>query len=425
MTGAERGRILFEAARLLRQNLEEIARLETIDTGKPIRESLDVDVFSAAEAIEYFAGVAPTLHGSYYDLGANFAYTRREALGVCAGLGAWNYPLQGAAWKSAPALACGNAMIFKPSEMTPLTAAKLAEIYTQAGVPNGVFNVVQGDEKVGKWLTKAQGIAKISLTGEAETGKKVMRAAADTLKHITLELGGKSPLIIFADADMDNAVSGAILGNFYTQGEVCSNATRVFVEKKSLNLFLDRLVERSAKIIIGDPLNHETQMGALISEQHFNKVMSYIKKGKNEGALLFHGGDRVHVDSCPGGYFVQPTIFTDCTDEMTIVKEEIFGPVMAVLPFESEEEAIMRANNTIYGLSAGVFTKDITRAHRVIAQLQAGTCWINTYNIAPVEIPFGGYKESGIGRENSLAAINHYTQLKTVYVETKDVDAPY
>lgn len=425
MTGAQRGRILMNAVRLLRERNDELARIEVLDTGKPISEAAVVDVASGADAIEYFAGAAPTLHGHHYDLGTAFAYTRREPLGVCAGIGAWNYPIQIACWKSGPALACGNAMVFKPAHLTPTTAVKLAEIYTEAGVPDGVFNVVQGFGSTGAALSTHPGVAKVSLTGSVATGKRVMAAAAETLKKVTMELGGKSPLIIFADADLDNAVSAAILGNFYSQGEICSNCTRVFVEEPLLAPFLTKLKERVARMRIGDPLDPGTQVGALISQEHMNKVLTYVESGKREGAKLMIGGNRVTEGRLGKGCFVEPTVFAGCTDGMTIVKEEIFGPVMSVLTFQGEDEVVERANATEFGLSAGVFTKDIQKAHRVIAQLEAGTCWINNYNITPVEMPFGGNKQSGIGRENSLAAIEHYTQLKSVYVEGGNVAAPY
>ncbi len=427
MSGAERGRILLKAVHILRQRNQEIAKLEVLDTGKPIQEANCVDVLSGADAIEYFAGLAATLHGQHYDLGQSFAYTRREPLGICAGIGAWNYPIQIACWKSGPALACGNSMIFKPAELTPLTALKLAEIYTEAGVPDGVFNVVQGYAPTGQLLTRHPEIAKVSLTGEVETGKRVMADAAATLKKVTMELGGKSPLIIFADSHLDNAVSASLMANFYTQGEVCSNGTRVFVAESIIEEFLKRLVVRVNKMKIGDPLDPETHVGALISQDHMEKVLGYIEKGVNEGAHLVCGGKRVAHPGLEKGNFVEPTIFAQCTDNMSIVREEIFGPVMAVLSFPDNDEAgvIARANNSPYGLAAGVFTKDIQRGHRVIAQLQAGTCWINNYNITPIEMPFGGYKQSGIGRENSLITIEHYTQLKSVYVEMGDVEAPY
>ncbi|WP_299621957.1 betaine-aldehyde dehydrogenase [Pelagibius sp.] len=425
MAGSERGRILGEAARLLRARNDELAELEVIDNGKPIQEAEVVDIVSGAECLEFFSGVAGSLHGEHHDFGGDFAYTRREPLGICAGIGAWNYPMQIACWKSAPALACGNAMIFKPAELTPLTALKLAEIYTEAGLPDGVFNVVQGFGETGRALVRHPAIAKVSLTGEVGTGKKVMADAAETLKAVTLELGGKSPLIVFEDADIDNAVNGALLANFYTQGEVCSNGTRVFVHESVHDALLERLVAKTAGLKIGDPLDPATQVGALISKDHTEKVLDYIEKGRAEGAKLAVGGGRPADPALAGGNFVEPTIFAGCADDMTIVREEIFGPVMTILPFGSEDEVIARANDTEFGLSAGVFTRDLTRAHRVIAKLQAGSCWINTYNITPIAVPFGGMKQSGIGRENGLAAIEHYSQLKSVYVAMNGVDSPY
>jgi betaine-aldehyde dehydrogenase len=426
MTGAERGRILRQVADLLRARNDELARLETLDTGKPIQETSAVDVISGAECFEYFAGLAGAIAGEQVDLGPSaFGYTRREPLGVVAGIGAWTYPLQIACWKSAPALACGNAMIFKPAELTPLTALKLAEIMTEAGVPDGVFNVLQGAAETGRMLSRHPAIRKISLTGEVGTGRAVMRDAADTLKYVTLELGGKSPLIVFEDADLQQAVSGALLANFYSAGEVCSNATRVFVHRDVRARFLDMLLDRVARMRIGDPLDPATQVGALISEAHMRKVLSYIDIGRQEGAQLLCGGYRVSEGACAAGYFVAPAIFAACDDGMRIVREEIFGPVMAVLEFSDESEVVARANATEFGLSAGVFTRDLARAHRVIAQLQAGTCWINHYNITPIALPFGGVKQSGLGRENGRAAIEHYTQIKSVYVNLGEVEAPY
>jgi betaine-aldehyde dehydrogenase len=426
MTGAERARILNRAAALLRARNQELAELETRDTGKPIQETAVVDVASGADCFEYFAGLAQSLSGEHLDLGPSaFGYTRREPLGVVAGIGAWNYPLQIACWKAAPALACGNAMIFKPAELTPFSAVKLAEILLQAGVPAGVFQVVQGFAETGRLLTRHRDIRKVSLTGEVGTGKAVMADAAQCLKHVTLELGGKSPLIIFADAKIDNAVGGALLANFYSSGQVCSNGTRVFVHRSIKAAFLERLVKRVNAMRIGDPLHPDTQVGALVSEQHMHKVLSYIERGRSEGARLLTGGARVTSGNLGRGFFVAPTVFDNCRDDMAIVREEIFGPVMSVLEFEDEREVIERANATDFGLAAGVFTNDLTRAHRVIAQLQAGTCWINQYNVTPVELPFGGVKLSGLGRENGRAAIEHYTQLKSVYVAMGDVVAPY
>ena len=426
LTGAERGRILRRAAELLRARNDELAELETRDTGKPIQETRVVDVASGAECLEYYAGLAAQLAGEHLQLGqAAFGYTRREPLGVVAGIGAWNYPLQIACWKAAPALACGNAMIFKPAELTPLTAVKLREIFTEAGLPQGVFQVVQGFAETGRLLTAHPQIRKVSLTGEVSTGKAVMADAAATLKQVTLELGGKSPLIVFEDAHLENAVSGALLGNFYSAGEVCSNGTRVFVHRSLKRAFLDRLLERVAAMRVGDPLDPATQVGALISQAHMHKVLGYIARGRSEGARLLCGGHRVVTGDLANGCFVAPTVFDDCQDDMTIVREEIFGPVMAVLEFADEEEVIQRANATPFGLAAGVFTNDLARAHRVIARLEAGTCWINHYNVTPIELPFGGVKLSGLGRENGRAAIEHYTQLKSVYVALGDIEAPY
>jgi betaine-aldehyde dehydrogenase len=426
LTGAERARVLRRAAQLLRSRNQALAELETRDTGKPIQETLVVDVISGAECLEYFASLAQSLSGEHIDLGPQaFGYTRREPLGVVAGIGAWNYPLQIACWKAAPALACGNAMIFKPAELTPLSAVKLEEIFIEAGLPAGVFQVVQGFAETGRLLTRHPDIRKVSLTGEVGTGKAVMSDSASTLKNVTLELGGKSPLIVFDDARLDNAVSGALLANFYSSGQVCSNATRVFVHSKIKAEFLERLVKRVAAMRVGDPMDPATQVGALVSEQHMQKVLSYIARGRAEGARLKIGGNRVTVGSLAKGYFVAPAVFDDCRDDMTIVREEIFGPVMSVLEFDDEDGVIERANATEFGLAAGVFTNDLTRAHRVIAKLEAGTCWINHYNVTPIELPFGGVKMSGLGRENGRAAIEHYTRLKSVYVAMGDVDAPY
>lgn len=426
LTGAERARILRRAAALLRERNRMLAELETRDTGKPIQETAVVDVTSGAECLEYFAALAQSLAGEHIDLGRQaFGYTRREPLGVVAGIGAWNYPLQIACWKAAPALACGNAMIFKPAELTPLSAVELEAVFLEAGVPAGVFQVVQGFADTGRLLTRHPRIRKISLTGEVGTGKAVMGDAAAGLKHVTLELGGKSPLIVFEDAHIDNAVSAALLGNFYSAGEVCSNATRVFVHAAVKSAFLERLVARVRAMRIGDPLDPQTQVGALISEAHLHKVLSYIARGRAEGARVLIGGQRATAGALARGFFVEPTVFDECHDEMAIVREEIFGPVMSVLSFTEEREVIERANATDFGLAAGVFTRDLARAHRVIAALEAGTCWINHYNVTPIELPFGGVKLSGLGRENGRAALEHYTHLKSVYVALGDIDAPY
>ena len=418
----ERGRVLRRAAEMIRERNQALSELESLDTGKPIQETLVADACSAADALEYFGGLAGTLTGEYIPLGDDFAYTRREPLGVCLGIGAWNYPTQIACWKGAPALACGNSMVFKPAELTPLCAVQVAEILIEAGAPPGLFNVVQGDGEVGARLVNDPRIAKVSLTGSVETGRQVYAAAGAGIKHVTMELGGKSALIVFDDADLDNAVGGALLGNFYATGQVCSNGTRVFVHRNIHDAFIERCVQRTEAIRIGDPQDEATQMGPLVSQTQLDTVMRYIALGEQEGAKLLTGGRRLTENP---GFYVQPTIFSGVRDDMRIAREEIFGPVMSILSFDTEEEVIERANGLEYGLSAGVFTSDLSRGHRVTAQLQAGSCWINTYNLSPVEVPFGGVKQSGVGRENSAAAINHYSELKSVYVAMKPVESSY
>ncbi|KAF4659133.1 4-trimethylaminobutyraldehyde dehydrogenase [Perkinsus chesapeaki] len=422
MTGADRGRILHRAQRLLRQRAKELATLEAADTGKPFSEAVGVDVITAADTIELYANLASTacVQGQHIPVmgSGSFGYTIREPLGVCAGIGAWNYPLQIAAWKSAPALACGNSMIFKPASLTPLTAFKLAEIYSEAGVPSGVFNVLTGRE-AGERLVAHPKVDKVSVTGEIGTGKTILAASARTLKKVTMELGGKSPMIVFEDADIDNAVAGALGANFFSQGEVCSNGTRVYVHSSIYSKFLKRVVDRTKRITVGDPMDPDTRMGALISEGHLKKVLEYVRIGQEEGAKLECGGQRLTKGSLAKGYFMSPAVFSEVKDDMQIAREEIFGPVMTVFPFDNEKEVVRRANDTEMGLAAGVFTKDLQRAHRLVQQLQAGTCWINNYNLTPSELPFGGHKQSGIGLENSTYAIDHYTQIKTVFVEMR------
>ncbi|MCV3735576.1 betaine-aldehyde dehydrogenase (plasmid) [Rhizobium sp. TRM96647] len=425
MSPTARGRILKRAAEIMRERNRALSELETLDTGKPIQETIVADPTSGADSLEFFGGIAAAgLNGDYIPLGQDFAITKRVPLGVCVGIGAWNYPQQIACWKAAPALVCGNAMVFKPSENTPLGALAIAEILIEAGLPKGLFNVIQGDRTTGPLLVEHPDVAKVSLTGSVPTGKKVAGAAASSLKHVTMELGGKSPLIVFDDADLESAIGGAMLGNFYSTGQVCSNGTRVFVQKGIKEKFLARLKERTEKIVIGEPLDEATQLGPMVSKAQRDKVLDYIEKGKAEGATLLTGGGIPNHVSGEGTY-IQPTVFSDVTDEMTIAREEIFGPVMCVLDFDHEDEVIARGNATEFGLSGGVFTSDITRAHRVVDRLEAGTLWINTYNLCPVEIPFGGSKQSGFGRENSLAALQHYSELKTVYVAMGPVEAPY
>ncbi|TFF21783.1 betaine-aldehyde dehydrogenase [Jiella endophytica] len=425
MSGGERGRVLRRAADLMREKNEELSQLETLDTGKAIQETRVADAASGADCIEYFAALAADMRGAHIPLPNGFAYTRHEPLGICAGIGAWNYPIQIASWKSAPALACGNAMIFKPSEVTPLSALKLAEIYAEAGLPAGVFNVLQGKGALGAALSSHPAIAKVSVTGSVGTGARVMGAAAETTKHVTLELGGKSPILVFADADLDAAVSGAILGNFYSTGQICSNGTRVFVEKSVRAAFVEKLCERAKAIRIGDPLDPQTHLGPLVSKAQYDKVLAYMAAGREEGATLACGGGAAKVEGLENGWFVEPTVFTDVADAMRIAAEEIFGPVMCVLDFDGEDEAIARANATDFGLAAGIYTRDLSRAHRMAARVEAGTVWVNAYNLTPVEMPFGGVKRSGIGRENGREALSHYSQVKSVYVATGPEEAPY
>ena len=425
MSPIERSRILLNAVKILRERNNDLAMLEVMDTGKPLQEALEVDVASGADVIEYFAGLVPAMQGDQQPLGeSQFFYTRREPLGICAGIGAWNYPIQIAMWKSAPALAAGNAMIFKPSEETPLTALKLAEIFTEAGLPDGVFNVVQGDYRVGQMLTAHPDIAKVSFTGETGTGKTVMADSAKTLKSVTMELGGKSPMVVFDDAKLDDAVSAAMVANFYTQGEVCTNGTRVFVHESLYDKFISQLKVRTEKLIIGDPMDIETQVGALISKAHLAKVLEAIEQAKQSSATLLTGGYQVTDKGLENGNFVLPTVFVNCEDDMPHVQQEIFGPVMSVLKFTDEDEVIRRANDTKYGLAAGIFTQNLSRAHRVIHQMQAGICWVNTWGDSPAEMPVGGYKHSGVGRENGPETLLHYTQTKSILIELGDFASP-
>ncbi|MEM8923617.1 MAG: betaine-aldehyde dehydrogenase [Actinomycetota bacterium] len=419
----ERSRILLRAVAIIRERNDELAYVDTLDTGKPVAETTTEDVVTGADVIEFYAGVAPTLHGETIDFpGAGFARMKREPLGVTAGIGAWNYPIQIAMWKSGLALATGNAMIFKPAELTPLSAGLLAEIYNEAGVPNGVFNVVQGDARVGAALVAHPGIAKVSLTGEASTGQIVMANAAATLKKVTLELGGKSPIVVFDDADLESARNAALTNNFYSTGQVCSNGTRVFVQRGIYEAFLDGMAERVAALKVGDPFDPETMIGPLVSAEHFDKVEGYMKAALESGARHLGGGERPDDPALAAGNYLTPAVFADATDDMSLVTDEVFGPLMAVLPFDTEEEVVARANATDYGLSGAVFTKDFARAHRVADAIEAGTVWINDYGTLPASVPFGGYKHSGLGRENGYNAIEHYTQVKMIYANLGQVE---
>lgn len=423
LSGMERGTILLNVARLIRDNVEELAQNEVLDNGKPIWEAR-MDLDTVISSLEFFGGVAPSIYGQHVKLpNGSFAIISKDPLGVVGGVGAWNYPLQTAMWKIAPALACGNTFIYKPSPLTPLNVVLMAELFKEAGVPKGVLNIVQGEGQTGAELSNHPDVAKITFTGSVPTGTKIMKAAADTIKHVTLELGGKSPLIIFDDADLKNAVKGALMANFFTQGQVCSNAARVFVQRGIYLEFLQAFKDQTMKMKIGDPFNEDTTVGATITKEHAEKVLGYIKSAVDEGAKIECGGERVLLEGdLSGGYYLSPCVLTNCHDNMKAVREEIFGSAAIILPFDTEEEVIKRANDTTFGLGGGVFTKDFGKAHRVSSALEAGSVWINTFNLVPAEVPFGGFKMSGVGRENGLAAIEHFTQTKTIYVEMNDVD---
>lgn len=421
----ERREIMQRAAEILRENNLYFAEMEVRDTGKPLSESVCDDAIGAAKSFEFYAGLVDKIYGQSIKVDDALIYTQREPIGVCFGIGAWNYPLLVMAWKLAPALATGNSLIYKPSEHSPTSALKFAELLHDAGLPKGVFNVVLGDGDVGKRLSLDPVVRKVSLTGSVETGKKVVEASSHTLKNVSMELGGKSALLVFDDCNVEQAVEAAIIGNFYTQGEVCSNCSRVFVQSGIYDKFITILKEKTENLVIGDPLDMNTQVGSLISMEHMEKVLGYIQSGIDEGAVLLTGGRRYIEGSCSNGAFVEPTVFTNCSDDMKIVKEEIFGPVMSILRFEEEEEAINRANNTEYGLASGVFTSNLQRGHRVASQLESGVCWVNNYNMTPSQMPFGGHKQSGIGFENGLEALKSYTKNKSIYLQLKDYELSY
>ena len=417
LAGYERGRILQNIAQTLRDHNEVLSALEVRDVGKLYSEAVSADVPSGAEAFEFFASLATTYHGTSHKWSDAIGYTRRVPLGVCAGIGAWNYPVQVACWKAAPALAAGNAFILKPSEETPLTANMLADLFKIAGLPDGLFQVIHGDHHIGQAICAHPDIAKISLTGGVDTGKLILAQSAQTLKKVTLELGGKAPLLVFEDCDFDLAVQTALDANFYTTGEVCSNATRVFVQHSIAERFIKAMQEKTENLVIGDPMQPKTQIGALISDTHLQNVLGHIRKAEKQGAHILTGGKQAFPKDLQGGFFIEPTILTGCHDEMDCVREEIFGPVMSVLTFTSEEEAVSRANNTPFGLGAGIMTKDISRAHRLADMLEAGNIWVNSYNLIPPGLPFGGSKQSGFGREGSIYALEAYTEVKAVYIQ--------
>jgi aldehyde dehydrogenase (NAD+) len=418
LSARERGRFVRRIGERLLERADEIARLETLHNGKPIFESRQIEIPAAAECFEYFGGWADKVMGETIPVKGNYlTYTLREPIGVVAAIVPWNFPLLLTAWKVAPALACGNVVLIKPASQTPLTAIALAEVAAEVGLPPGVLNVITGPgSSVGQAIVEHPGIDKIAFTGDTATGKSIMRSAADTLKKITLELGGKSPNIVFPDADLDAALRGATTGIFYGKGEVCAAGSRLLVDRSIKDQFMEKLAARTKKMVAGDPLDPKTRYGALASKKQLETVQRYVDTAKKEGAALVAGGDRADIGTGKG-YFFQPTVFDNVTPEMTIAREEIFGPVLATIEFADLDEAIAHANNTQYGLAAAVWTRDIKKAHYVARKLQAGTVWINTYNVYDTAAPFGGYKASGFGREMSAHALEHYTQVKSVWVD--------
>jgi aldehyde dehydrogenase (NAD+) len=418
LSARERGRLVRRIGERLLERADEIARLETLHNGKPIFESRQIEIPAAAECFEYYGGWADKVMGETIPVKGNYlTYTLREPVGVVAAIVPWNFPLLLTAWKVAPALACGNTVVIKPASQTPLTAIALADVAAAVGLPPGVLNVITGPgSSVGQAIVEHPGIDKIAFTGDTTTGKSIMRAAADTLKKITLELGGKSPNIVLPDADLDAALRGATTGIFYGKGEVCAAGSRLLVDRSIKDQFMEKLAARTKKMVAGDPLDPKTRYGALASKKQLETVQRYVDTAKKEGAALVAGGDRADIGTGKG-YFFQPTVFDNVTPEMTIAREEIFGPVLATIDFADLDEAIARANNTQYGLAAAVWTRDIKKAHYVARKLQAGTVWINTYNVYDTAAPFGGYKASGFGREMSAHALEHYTQVKSVWVD--------
>jgi aldehyde dehydrogenase (NAD+) len=413
----QRGEMLYRLGELCLAHKDELARLETLNNGKPIFESL-IDVRLTAATFKYYGGWADKLHGETVPVDGPFLnYTLREPLGVVGAIVPWNFPMSLAAWKIGPALACGNTVVLKPAEQTPFTALRMAELALEAGVPPGAFNCVPGfGPTAGAALVRHPDVDKIAFTGSTTVGKQVMREAAETVKRVSLELGGKSPNIVFADADLDAAARGALTGIFYGKGEVCAAGSRLLVEESAREELLSRIVDRAKKMAAGDPLSPKTRLGAIVSRRQMERVLSYIERGRSEGAALLTGGERTPVEG--RGYFVQPTIFADVRPDMTIAREEIFGPVLAVMTFsDGVDGAAELANATIYGLAAGIWTRDIKKALRAARAVRAGTVWINTYNMYDVASPFGGFKQSGFGRDLGVHALEGYTQVKSVWVD--------
>ena len=420
MSARDRGRLLYKLAQLIQARSPELAALETADNGKPIKESLYVDLPDVAENFEYFAGWANKVMGETIPVPGNFFnYTLREPLGVCGQIVPWNYPLLMAAWKLAPALACGNTVVLKPAEQTPVTALELGKLFLEAGFPDGVINIVPGyGETAGASLAAHKGIDKIAFTGSTEVGKLIAHAAADNLTKVSLELGGKSPNVVFADANLDQAVSGALMAIFMNQGQMCTAGSRLFVEASIKDEFLARMAEKARNIKIGDPTNPTTQMGPQVSAEQLARIKSYVEIGQGEGATVLTGGASPALEGAlQNGYFYAPTILDGVTNNMRVAQEEIFGPVASVISFENEADLVKMANDTLYGLAAAIWTSDITRAHRFAKQVKAGVVWINTYGILNAASPFGGYKQSGYGRELGKNALDLYTQTKSVWVD--------
>jgi acyl-CoA reductase-like NAD-dependent aldehyde dehydrogenase len=420
MSARDRGRLLYKLSQLIEQHTGELAALETSDNGKPIKESTYIDLPGVVENFEYFAGWPTKIEGETIPVpGQMFNYTLREPVGVCGQIIPWNFPLLMAAWKLAPALACGNTVVLKPAEQTPVTVLELAKLIQEAGFPEGVVNIIPGyGETAGAALASHPGIDKIAFTGSTEIGKVIAKSAAANLTKVSLELGGKAPNVIFADADLDQAVNGAMMGIFFNQGQVCCAGSRVFIEASVKEEFLARFKEKADKIKVGDPMDKATLMGPQVSIEQLNKIKSYVGIAREEGATLFAGGEQPKLEGAfQKGYFFQPTIFSDVNNSMRVAQEEIFGPVSSVITFDNDDDLLRQANETIYGLSAGIWTSNITRAHRFAKAVKAGVVWINTFNMMNAASPFGGYKQSGYGREMGKHALELYTQVKSVWVD--------
>ncbi len=415
MNARERGKILYRLADLVEKNIEELAKLESLDNGKPLADARAADLPLAIDCYRYYAGWADKIEGKTIPINGNFfCYTRHEPVGVVGQIIPWNFPILMQSWKLGPALATGCTVVLKPAEQTPLTALRIGELAMEAGLPEGVLNIIPGyGETAGAAISEHMDVDKVAFTGSTEVGKLIMQAAArSNLKRVTLELGGKSPNIVFADSDLDAAVEGAFFALFFNQGQCCCAGSRLFVEGSIHDKFVEKLHARTKKQKVGDPFAADTTQGPQVSQEQFDRVMSFIKSGKDQGATLLHGGNRVGDK----GYFIEPTIFTDVQDNHKIAQEEIFGPVLSVIRFNSVEEVIERGNKNMYGLAAAVWTRDIKKAHRLAAELKAGTVWVNCYDVFDAAAPFGGFKMSGIGRELGEYALRNYTEIKTVTV---------